>query len=573
MALTNALFTGLTGLSAASTAVDVAGNNIANVNTTAFKRSRVTFETQISQTLRGASAPSGDLGGTNPNQVGRGVRVGAIEQDFSTGTIEPTGKPTDVAIEGNGFFVVEAADRQLYTRNGNFGLDREYNLVTSDGFKVQGWGVDDDFNVTEGVLRDIEIPVGVLSVAEPTTEVKFAGNLNAGGDVATQGAVTAFSAVFTDAAATNPAGAGSALTGLFSADGTAPFAAGDVVTLTRTSRGGADLPEVSFEVGGANTTGSDDNGETVQDLMDFLDDVFGIDAGAPDAPTAGVRIGADGRIEVESNPGSGNAARISDANFVVNAETNPSTPFRFERIREADGESTRTSFVAFDTLGNQIEVDLSMTLVQKDANGTQWRYNATAFDDTDLDTVLGSGVISFNTEGELRGADNLTVGVDRVGTGAGTPLVFDLRFTDPFGSVTALVDDASSLSMTSQDGSPIGTLQDFEVSQDGTIVGAFSNGLLRDLGQIPVATFANAEGLKNDGNTTFVATGNSGAPVVVAGGSAQAGILVGRSLELSNVDISREFVNLISASTGFSANSRVISTSDELINELLQTVR
>ncbi len=208
MALTNALFTGLTGLSAASTAVDVAGNNIANVNTTAFKRSRITFETQISQTLAGASAPSGELGGTNPAQVGRGVRVGAIEQDFTTGSIQPTGSSTDVAIEGNGFFVVDGGGQQLYTRNGNFGLDRDYNLVTSDGQKVQGFGVDDDYNVVEGVLRDISIPTGVLSIAEPTTEVKFAGNLNAGGDLATQGAITAFSPLFTDAARDRRRGSG-----------------------------------------------------------------------------------------------------------------------------------------------------------------------------------------------------------------------------------------------------------------------------------------------------------------------------------------------------------------------------
>ncbi|BAM04325.1 flagellar hook protein FlgE [Phycisphaera mikurensis] len=572
MALTNALFTGLTGLSAASTAVDVAGNNIANVNTTAFKRSRVTFETQISQTLRGASAPTGDLGGTNPTQVGRGVRVGAIEQDFSTGSVQPTGSATDVAIEGNGFFVVDHGGEQLYTRNGNFGLDRDYNLVTADGQKVQGFGVDDDFNVVEGVLRDISIPTGVLSIAEPTTEVKFAGNLNAGGDLATRGAITAFSPLFSDAAATTPAGAASGLDGLFIADGTSAFDTGDVVTITRASRGGADLPDVTFEVGATNTTGSDDAGETVQDLMDFLDDVFGIDTADP-AVTAGVRIEADGRIHIESNIGSGNAARISDANFVVNAETSPTAPFRMERIQEADGESTRTSFVAYDSLGTAIEVDLSLSLVNKDANGTQWRYVATAIDDTDLDSVLGTGLVSFNTEGELLGADNLTIGVDRVQTGAGTPLTFNIAFTDPYGSVTSLVDTTSTIAMTQQDGSPIGTLQDFDIGQDGTIVGVFGNGLLRDLGQIPIATFANNEGLKNGGDSTFIATANSGGPVVVAGGTAQAGILIGRSLELSNVDISREFVDLISASTGFSANSRVISTSDEMINELLSVVR
>lgn len=572
MALTNALFTGLTGLSASSTAVDVAGNNIANVNTTAFKRSRITFETQISQTLRGASAPGNELGGTNPTQVGRGVRVGAIEQDFSTGSVQPTGSSTDLAIEGNGFFTLDAGGQQLFTRNGNFGLDRDFNLVSTDGHRVQGFGVDDDFNVVEGVLRDVQIPTGVLSIAEPTTRVQFAGNLNAGGDIATEGSIVALSALFTDGAATTAAGAGDTLASLFSPDGTQPFAAGDTITLTRASRGGADIGELTFEIGATNTTGSDDNGETVQDLLDFFDDVFGIDAALP-GTTAGVTIDAGGRITIESNVGSGNSVGLSDANIVVNAGTSPTAPFRVEQIREADGEGTRTSFVVFDSLGNEIEVDISLALVTQDANGTQWRYLATATDDTDLDSVLGTGLVSFNTEGELLGLDNTTVGVDRVNTGAGTPLIFDIAFTDPFGAVTSLVDNQSSIATTSQDGSPIGTLQDFEISQDGTIVGIFGNGLLRDLGQIPIATFANNEGLQNGGDSTYLATANSGGPVVVGGGTGQAGVVIGRSLELSNVDISREFVDLITASTGFSANSRVISTSDELINELLNTVR
>ncbi len=570
MALTNSLNIALTGLKASSIGIDVAGNNIANVNTTAFKKSRATFETHISRTLEPGSGPSGQLGGTNPAQVGLGVRLGSITQDFATGSLEPTGSNTDAAIEGNGFFVVSDAGEQRYTRNGNFTLDRDFNLVANDGAKVQGWNVDDDYNIVEGVLEDINLPIGVLSVAEPTTEVKFAGNLNAGGDVATQGSITQFNALFTDAAATIPATTGDTLASLFVTGGTQPLTLGDVITFTGVTRGGSDIPDATFEVGPANTTNSDGFGTTVQDLMDFMDATFGIDQ---TQGTAGVRITAGGVIEVESNLGESNGISIGDANFVVNAGTTPATPMTFTQAQDADGESTRTSLVAFDSLGNDVTVDFSVTMVNRDSNGTQWRYFANSRDDTDPDTLVGTGLISFNTEGELLGIDNTDISLDRVNTGADTPLTIGVLFRDPFGAVTALSDATSTIAAVSQDGAGIGTLNDFDISESGVITGIFSNGLLRDLGQIPLATFANNEGLRADGGWLYQATANSGAPVIVAGGTGNAGTIVGRTLELSNVELAEEFVNLITASTGFSANSRVISTSDRLIQELLATLR
>ncbi|MEM8781666.1 MAG: flagellar hook-basal body complex protein [Planctomycetota bacterium] len=570
MALTNSLNIALTGLRAASTGIDVAGNNIANVNTTAYKKSDITFEAQIARTLRPGSAPNGVLGGTNPAQVGLGVGLGSITQDFSTGSIEATGSNTDAAIEGNGFFVVNDGDQQRYTRNGNFSLDRDFNLVATGGERVQGWAIDDDYNVVEGVLEDINIPVGVLSVAEPTTEVRFAGNLNAGGDIATQGSITEFPALFTDAAATTPAGTAAALNALFLADGSSPLATGDVITFTGATRGGSDIPDATFEIGAANTTGSDGFGTTIQDLIDFIDDFTGIDQ---TQGTAGVRLSAAGVIEVESNAGTANAITIGDANFVVNAATTPSTPFQFNQAQDAIGESARTSTIVFDSLGNPIQVDLSVSLVNKDSNGTQWRYIATSNDDTDLDKLLGTGLVSFNTEGELLTIDNVDISIDRVDTGADTPLTLGVLFRDPFGAVTALVDNESTIASVSQDGQAIGTLVDFDISASGEITGVFSNGLLRTLGQVPLATFANNGGLSADGGLLYQATPNSGAPVVVAGGSGNAGTIIGRTLELSNVELSEEFVELINMSTGYSANSRVIQTADRLLQELLATLR
>ena len=571
MGLTTSLQTALTGLSANSSMIDVTGNNIANVNTNAFKASRITFETQVADTRRSGSAPSGQLGGTNPAQIGRGVRVAAITENFTDGAITLTGNNTDLAIEGDGFFVVEDAGTQRFTRNGNFNLDRDFNLTTAGGGIVQGYGVDIDGEIIPGVLTDLRVPVGVTTIAEPTTEVKFSGNLNSGGDIATQGSITALETLYDDASATNTAGAASSLTGLFKADGTSPFAAGDVITITGATRGGATIPDRTFEVNAAPTAdvGADAFGTTLGDFATFLNDIFGIDT---TTPPAGVDVAA-GNLTLNSNLGTANAINLQGNNLIVNFGTAPVAPISTTQTQDATGESTLTTFAAYDSLGNPLNINLTTVLTDKDENGTTWEFFASAEDDTDLNTFLGSGSASFNTEGQLIGLTDNVLNLDRSGTGATNPLAINLAFTDPFGSVTALADSDTQLRSLSQDGYPIGSLEDFTVGLDGTITGAFTNGLTRVLGRVPVATFANPQGLRQVGSSLYETENNSGSPVISTAGSSGSGTILARSLELSNVELSEEFVNLITASTGFSAAARVITTSDELIQELLSAVR
>jgi flagellar hook protein FlgE len=571
MGLTTSLYTGLTGLAANSQTIDVTGNNIANVNTNAFKSSRVNFETAIAQTPRAGSAPNGSIGGTNPAQIGLGTRLGSITADFSNGALSATGVATDMAIEGDGFFVVDDQGFQRFTRNGNFSLDRDFNLTTSAGGIVQGYGVDEEYNIVEGVLTDVSIPLGVTTIASPTTEVKFAGNLNAGGDVATQGSVTDFETFFSDAGATTPATAATTLDSITLADLSNPFALGDVITISGATRGGSTIPDRTFEVNAAATPGveADGFGATLGDFAAFLEDIFGID---PTTPPAGVGVTA-GVLSIAGNPGTANGIGFDDANLIVNAGTAPASPIDIANSQQANGESTLTTFAAFDSLGNPLTVNLVTVLTSKDANGTQWDFYATAEDDTDLNTFLGTGTANFDTEGQFITLDGSTLNLDRTGTGADNPLSINLAFTDPFGSVTALVDQSTELRTLSQDGFPIGSLEDFDISLDGTITGSFTNGLRRTLGRVPIATFANNNGLRQVGGSMYEAENNSGDPAIVTAGNAGAGSVVSRALELSNVELSEEFVNLITASTGFSASSRIITTSDELIQELLTLVR
>ncbi|HEX7009161.1 MAG TPA: flagellar hook-basal body complex protein, partial [Phycisphaeraceae bacterium] len=558
----------LTGLTTSSHMLSVAGNNIANVNTTAYKRSRISFQTQISQTLANGSAPSQTSGGTNPIQIGMGAQLAAVRRDFSSGPLQLTGVSTDVALEGPGFFIVNTGGTAYYTRAGSFSLDRDFHLVTPSGAKLQGYGVDENFNINATTLGDVTIPLGALRIAEATGTVQFSGNLNAGGDVATQGSILTTQTLYADATATTTADATTNLNSIYDAAGNLLFQTGDVITLSGAAKGGAALPDRTFEVGPANTTGSDANGTTMQDLMDFLQAVLGIDT----TISGGLSMAA-GVLTIEGNGGTANDLDISDADFVVNSGGVTSSPLTFSKDQAADGESVRTIFAAFDSLGNPMNVELTVVLESKGNSGTTWRYYAQSGDDSDPARHLGTGVLSFDTQGQLTAISDDSITIDRDGTGAISPQTITLSFANDLGSVTALADQQSQIAAISQDGSPLGTLQDFNITEDGTIQGIFSNGLLRDLGRIPVAVFVNNEGLEEVGGSLFRPSANSGEATVVTATTGGSGRLIGRALELSNVDLADEFINLINASTGFSASSRVLTSSDRLLQELIATIR
>lgn len=578
MGLTTSLFTSLSGLNTNSQAINVTGNNIANVNTTAFKASRVMFETQISETLSQGTAPTAELGGTNQTQIGLGTRIGAVMRNFNDGSVQTTGVNTDLAIEGDGFYVLDFAGTQRYTRVGAFNLNSNFNLVNPDGGLLQGFGVDDQFNVVEGVLGDVSIPLGALTVAEATRTVRFRGNLNSAGDMpSTVSTIT--SNPLTDAATGGPASPTSLLTDLQDASGNSLFATGYILTLSDATKGSAVLPDQRFEVG-VSTTQADTAGTTLESLVSFLDDALGIDSTA-DA-SAGIAIDSSGQIVFTPNKGRVNDLVISNGNIVVNDGSTTRSAFTLTKSAgpSQPDQSVRTTFDIFDSLGTPLTIDLSLVPEEKSDAGTAWRYYIQSADDTDLDRVLGSGLLNFDNNGRLITDANPTFVINREGTGAISPQQVELEFKSGDGSVSALSNQDSDLSkVTSEltafdrDGSSIGTLDDFSVGDDGTIIGNFSNGLQRNLGRVVMATFVNPQGLIENGSNLFSSSATSGTASIVKPTSGGAGRTINGALELSNVDLSQEFINLILYSTGFSANSRVLTTSDRLIQELLATVR
>ncbi len=573
MASTTALFTGLSGLNASARNLDVIGNNIANANTTAFKSSRMLFSNSFSRTFSIGSVPNENDGGSNPGQVGLGVMIAGTQRDMASGALSATGDARDLAIEGNGFFVVRRGDATLYTRAGAFRQNSQNDLVNIDGDRLQGYGVDADFNIVPGALQDLNIPLGQLTIARATTNIDLTGNLNAGGDLPTRGTNINFGALsLVSGPIGGPGGPALATTSLLSdiedsaSPGNALFGVGETIQLNGAEKGNRTLPTADFPVTATST---------VQDLMDFLAAALGISAAAgnnPDGATPGLSLdGASGVISITGNAGSVNDIdlELADLRLLNTAGTFVRSPLTPTQTEAADGESVRTTMLAYDSLGTPVTVDLTMALVSRGSEGTTWRYYVESGDDSDIGLQMGTGTINFDVFGQLQTLDPVTVQMDRTGAGSADPLSFTLDFAPGAGGVTSLTDDTSAIAATSQDGVPIGTLSNFAVGTNGIITGAFTNGITRTIGQVVLATFANPEGLVDEGSNLYSVGPNSGSAGIADPGTLGAGRIVGGSLELSNVDLSEEFINMILTSTGYSANARVITTTDQLFQQLL----
>ena len=483
MGSTNALFTGLSGLLSNQRRLDVIGNNIANVNTNGFKSGRLNFANSLSRTVSEGTSPGSVSGGSNPTQFGQGVTIAGTQRNMSEGAPTGTGDSRDLAIEGNGFFILESGEDQYYTRVGSFRTDRDDFLTSIDGNYVLGYPADENFQIQPGALERISIPVGSLTIAEATTSVNMAGNLNASGTVATSGSShtldsttgAGFSLV---AGATVPATAPNTLEAtsllgeiedpLSPGSGTPLFSAGQTIRVDGVEKGTQILGAAGFLVEAAST---------VQDFMDFLTDSFGLrtDIGAnPDGGQPGVTLDPlTGVIGITGNSGETNNITMTGEDIrVFNADgTLASQPFLVNQTAEASGEAIKTAFTVYDSLGTPLRVDISMVLENKSNTGTTWRYYAESPDDTAGGPSIGTGTVEFDNFGKIVGPESVAVVLDRDGTGAASPLTFDIQFNSDGDQITALTDSESSLVSTYQDGVPIGTLDSYAVGADGTVSG------------------------------------------------------------------------------------------------------
>jgi len=578
MASTTALFTGLSGLNANSRNIDVLGNNIANVNTIGYKSNRMLFSSMFSRTYSMGTPPSDTTGGTSPTQVGLGVQIAGTQRSFANGSFTTTGDPRDMAIEGNGFFVVQRGDSRYYTRNGGFRPNENNDLVTVSGERLMGWGVDANWNVVRGELQPVNIPVGQMTIAQASSSAQFAGNLKANGAPATRGtgitlggsSTLGLLALATASPAPTAPNVLESTTRLVDIEdpasaGSPYYVAGQSLKITGATKGGKILPDAELEI---------TSSTTVQDMMDFVRDALGIVAGQtnPDGAVTGVALDPlTGNISITGSTGTMSDLVFQPDNFKKMSSSGAdlgSAGFT-TKTGAADGESVRTTVVVYDSLGTPINMDMTMVLDGPIAGGgTRWRWQAEAGDDSDLSIVLGSGTVDFDANGKYASAGAITVSIDRAANGAQTPLSIDLTFAAPQESVTSLAGQSSQIGGRA-DGAPIGTLESFGIGTNGQITGGFSNGMTRTLGQVVLAVFASPEGLVDIGGNMYTVGGNSGGAVVTEAQSLSAGKVVGGALELSNVDLGQEFISLIQAQTGYSASTRIISTTNEMFQQLL----
>ncbi|NNJ26988.1 flagellar hook-basal body complex protein [Alienimonas chondri] len=565
MGLASATTTALNGMRLNETSIDVLGNNVANAGTRGFKSSEALFTTQLVTTLSSGDGPSGANGGTNPRQIGLGGTVSTIRKDFSQGSVTTSNSATDMAIEGEGFFVIENGLGTQFTRDGSFTLNPEGKLVNPSGSRVQGYGIDGNYNLQTAAPTDIEIPLGKLYIAEATSNATFTGAFFSGGELATNGTVQSTMAL-QDANGGGPGvpGPPSPTTPLedLTSGGVNLFTAGDDISFGG-RKGDRDLAPQDIPV----------TGSTVTDLMSLMERVLGIHNG-PGIPNdgftgdpPGVQLVGDA-IRITGNRGEANALQIVPGDLRSGGAV-VLTPFQTQA--DAVGESAVRDIIVYDSLGQEVNVRLTGVLEERSSTRTGFRWYADSADDSGGNLDIGSGKLEFDGVGDLVTGQDGTLSVQRDQTAALSPLTLNLDFSQLSGiSSTA---QGSNFIMEEQDGAPPGTLVDFAIGESGGISGVFDNGLLRPLGRIVVAQFSNINGLVEGGGGTFREGPNSGPARITAPGAFGAGLLRAGAVELSNTDIGKNLVDLIIASTNYRGNARIISSTQELTDELLRLGR
>ncbi len=711
------LWSGVSGLQAHQIAMDTESNNIANVNTNGFKYGRASFADMLSQTRNVATAPQGEMGGKNPMQVGLGTSINSIDNIFSQGSVETTDKNTDVAIQGDGFFMVspDGGDTYKYTRAGDFKFDGDGNFVDNNGYIVQGWTRNEDTKEIEttAAIEDLQIKPGMTTPAQKSSEISLKANLNSGDQVETKSPV--YSLKY-DANGTgefdvvdeegdyiddpniqdriNDVGVlfnqnGEALN---VKDGEGVWMSYDQAeneqTLAAANTGGGDA-DMDLDINGVNVTYTVSDGEAPVDYGNGL-------AAAINAKTSehGVQATYDGGdLKLINTNENGTTAEKKNIDLVVNddqgtglGDANVITAHRYTYdstgasglgVYDNTERSFRTTADLLEHMQNDarnnvdydgdaaaeanpdVEFGLnsegSLTLRNPDSGGedmnmtvtglssgsvteneklssifnsisgnlaagstgskiSQSMYAATHSASTEVYDSLGTKhtvKIDFMKASSTSGGGSqwdMEISIPKPASIAGENAPFTNKITngsisfDNSGSIASMTPSSftfspnngaepdqsvqldfggggydgltsfnkeSSTGGISQDGYAGGDLLDIRIDQSGTLIGSFSNGRSFGLAQLAMAKFSNNQGLSNDGDNMYVQSANSGDPIVGTAATGGKGFIQSSALEMSNVDLSRSLTKLITVQRGFQANSKTITTSDQMLNTLL----
>lgn len=655
----SSLFSGVSGLRNHQVRMNVIGNNIANVNTTGFKSGRVLFQDALVQTIKGAGRPSEISGGTNPVQIGLGMKVGTVDTLFTQGGLETTGQITDLAIQGSGFFVLSDGQGEYYTRAGAFGVDAESFLVDpATGMKVQGRMADADGRISAlATIGDITLPFGQQDPANATTEVILANNLDsdatdAAASITNESSTTTGIDILTGTYAANGAGGthsividdnggnGQAVNSTYT--GTNLF--GSMTGTTTLNDLGVDDFNLTITVDGSTSNAILGlNGQsTVNDLVTRINELAGVDcyldttnpanaqiviertyagnggnyniqtsASSATDPTHGNIVNrllgiADGNVAIANNgldhtftaidtftpigkpaepgtaldiivdPDSGLAYMVDGlgGGGITLQNSSPATTGISAGTLLVETEPTQhsTSIVTYDSQGGKHTTIFTFT---RTTTPNMWDW-AVSFPNDESILEGGSGTVRFNPDGSLLSFDyNGGANSLRYDPGTGAEVVdvsINAGVSSGFSGLTGF-NSAHTASAIQQDGYAMGILEKISFDQAGMISGIFSNGVSRTLAQLVLADFNNKSGLLKVGGNVYQVSANSGAAISGVAGETISGSVSSGALESSNVDIAMEFTNMITAQRGFQANARVITTSDNMLDELVNLKR
>lgn len=476
---------GLSGLRGSQTDLNTIGNNVANASTTGFKKSRAEFGDMYAASMFG----------TSKNTTGSGVSVLSVSQQHTQGDPTDTGRPLDLSIAGNGYFVVSDNGETKYTRNGVFGTDNEGYVVSNAGGRLQGYGLDNDGNIIPGVLSDLRIDRASIP-PRATTEASVQYELPTGTDVITT-----------------------------------PFDPTDATTYTNVG-----AFEVFDSLGASHTVrqyfvkaGEDDGGD----------------------PYSAGSTGPQTKWHVYTSV---------DGSF-IGPDPDPADPDVSGPVYELDDATGQYKDGAGNVLGEvpaagDPPVGLSASMV---FNNRGQLLDAQATD------ITGAAAVSANPTRFELSLGGLVPGAD---FGSGNPGndIIDMGVN---GSTQYSEGDNFSFNRPIQDGYATGLMSGLEVDSDGVIYATYTNRKTRAIGQVPLATFTNEQGLKPIGGTAWTETADSGQPAVNVAGSGVTGEIEGGKLESSNVELSEELVKMIVAQRNYQANAKTIQTEDTLTQTII----
>ena len=565
------LFSGVAGLKTHQTRMDVIGNNISNVNTTAYKASSMVFSELISQTIQRASGPNAatGTGGINARQIGLGVQTGAINVNITTqGAAQSTGNPFDIMLSGSSLFIVSNGSENFFTRDGSFYVDAAGNLaMTSNGYNVMGWGVDKE---TQKIKQDTVTALRIMSEAnmtyppEATSRAYVSGIIDKHNADVTSEAGKAINLNFFDALGYSYT---AKLVIKQSADDSSYSV--ELSKILDSEGNEVDISGVDMaELFGANTSQAINTSVKLDDSAYTWDGKVLKTSSEPSETVCdlAVAFGADAE-----------AAKTAQDNLAKAYGYEGSTEKFFNLTVSTEG-TTYTVRQLFENQNSGTEPNFG-TLTAEQMDGDVTNFSLEAFDTTGRN-FAGVNLLYDGDNGKFVGVNgvptmkNASLRLSALG-GNFSDIDIDFSTSSNYNNngtctVNATAGDLDGLGM----GREPGQMSGISIQQNGMIYAAYDNGMTRLLGQIAVAEFANMSGLERVGENLYSATMNSGefdgigVDVTANGGKMTTG-----QLEMSNVDLSQEFTEMITTQRGFQANSRIITVSDTLLEELTNLKR